>query len=68
MRSHERRGKVERDCGASALQHRTDRLDPDLTPIGHVSDVVAMGVDVGNYLLVERSSSAAKKAEAVRKK
>ena len=50
------------DLHAGLLQHSTDRLDPDLAPIDHV---VSMGVDVGHYLLVGRSSSAAKKAEAV---
>src|SRR5690606_4095683 len=44
------------------LQHGADRLDPDLAPI---HDVVAVGVDVGHYLLVGRSSSAAKKAAEV---
>ena len=50
------------DLHAGVFQHGADRLDPDLTPIDHV---VAMGVKVGHYLLVGRSSSAAKKAEAV---
>jgi hypothetical protein len=52
------------DLHAGFLQRGTDRLDPDLAPIDHV---VAMGVDVGDYLVVGRSSSAAKKAEAVLK-
>lgn len=50
------------DLHAGLLQHGADRLDPDLAPIDHV---VAMGVDVGHYLLVGRSSSAAKKAAEV---
>ena len=45
------------DLHAGLLQRGADRLDPDLAPIDHV---VAMGVDVGDYLLVGRSSSAAK--------
>src|SRR5690606_22427845 len=50
------------DLDAGLLQHGADRLDPDLAPI---HDVVAVGVDVGHYLLVGRSSSAAKKAAEV---
>ncbi|WP_425569993.1 hypothetical protein, partial [Ornithinibacter aureus] len=46
------------DRDAGLLQLGADRLDPDLTLIDHV---VAMGVDVGHYLVVGRSSSAAKK-------
>lgn len=52
------------DLAAGVLQHGTQRLDPDLAPIDHV---MAMGVEVGHYLLVGRSSSAAKKADAVLK-
>src|SRR5690606_1247940 len=50
------------DLDAGVLQHRADRLDPDLATIDHV---VAMGVEVGHYLMVGRSSSAAKKAAEV---
>ncbi len=50
------------DLHAGVLQHSADRLDPNLAPIDHVG---AMIVDVGHYLLVGRSSSAAKKAAEV---
>src|SRR5919198_3033757 len=42
--------------GRGDRQQRADRLDPDPVPVG---------VDVGDHLLGRRSSSAAKKAEAL---
>jgi hypothetical protein len=60
-----RRGKSGGDLAAVLGQHATDRLDPKLTTHNSRHQVVTMLVDEPHERGDGRSSSAAKKAEAV---